>query len=178
MNDRRYFVFTRLTILTLALAIMACMFLPVSAEGQDYIRKGSFSETMLGSRSALKASAAGEQRDKLYQKIRLKIMSDFPVESDWMLQDNANNLHKWFDGGENADIEVKMIAGVLGEIGSKGAKLNSAFENLKQKKVAANDEQWLDLYAKACEARRAVRLARLIGKGQRGRASSGRATGV
>ena len=95
MNNRWHFVFTRLTILTLALAIMVCMFLPASAKARDYIKEDSFSETMLASRSALKASAAGEERDKFYQKIRLQIMRDFPVESDWMLQDNANNLHKW-----------------------------------------------------------------------------------
>jgi len=167
MNDRWHLVFARLTIFTFALAIMICMSLPVPAEGQGYIKKDSFSETMLGSRAALKASAAGEEQDKLYQKIRLQIMGDFPVESDWMLQDNGNNLRKWFDAGDDARLEMKMIAGVLAEIGSKGAKLESAFENLKQKKAAANDKQWLDLYLKACQMRRAARLARLIETGQR-----------
>ena len=168
MSNRWHLVSTRLTISALTLAIMVCMSLPAPAQGQAYAKKDSFSQTMLASRTAMKASGAdGEELGKLYQKIRLQIMGDFPVESDWMLQDNENNLRRWFDAGDNADIEMKMIARVLDEIGSKGAKLDSAFENLKQKKVAANDKQWLDLYGKACEARRTARLARFIHTGQR-----------
>jgi hypothetical protein len=122
---------------------------------------------MLSARTALRASAAGEERDKLYLNMRLDIMRDFPVQSDWMLQDNGNDLRKWLEADETADLEIKMIAAVLAEIGPKAAKLKSALENLKQKKIAANDKQWLDLYLKACEIRRMGRLARLIENGQR-----------
>ncbi|MBN2139028.1 MAG: discoidin domain-containing protein [Sedimentisphaerales bacterium] len=162
MNNRRRCILTRLTILTFAMPIMVCISLPVSARGQTYTRKDSFSETMLGSRSALKASAVDEQVDELYRHLRLQLMRDFPIEADWMLQDNENNLRRWFDAGDNADIEMKMIAGVLGEIGAEGAELKAAFEDLKQKKIPADDRQWLDLYIEACRVRRAARLARLI----------------
>jgi hypothetical protein len=62
-------------------------------------------------------------------------------------------------------VTAPLIVG-LAEIGSKGAKLESSLENLKQKKDAANDKQRLDLYLKTCEMRRATRLARLIETGQ------------
>ena len=165
MNDRRRRIVSVVCILTIALLVVLSASTAVSAEGQVYVKKDSFPQTMLASRTALRASqASGEQRTKLYQKIQQELMRDFPVESDWMLQDNNSNLRQWFEADEGADIEIKMISRVLDEIGPEGGGLGSTFENLKPMKIPGNDKRWLELYVNACEIRRAARLAALRAK--------------
>ena len=162
-----------LTFLTIALLFMLFAWTPVSAEGQApkgqvYAKQGSFAQIMLASRRALRASqASGEQRAQIYHNIQRRIMADFAVEFDWMLQDNGIDLRRWFGAGDDADIETRMISRVLDEIGDKGASLISAFEQLRRQKVAGNDTQWLELYLKGCEVRRADRLAGLKAKCQK-----------
>jgi len=123
---------------------------------------------ILASRRALMATrASGERRAQSSQTVRQRIMNDFPVESDWLLQDNGNDLRRWFNAGDNTDIETRMISRVLDEIGDKDDGLRSAFEQLKRGKVAGDDARWLELYVKCCEVRRAARLVGLKAKCQK-----------
>ncbi|MBN2272198.1 MAG: hypothetical protein JXN61_16415 [Sedimentisphaerales bacterium] len=169
MNDQRRSIICSACIRAVVLLVVSFVSAPVFAEGQAhkgrvYSKQGGFAQTMLASRRALRTSQTSRQRVEANRKIRQQIMADFPVEFDWMLQDNGNDLRRWFNAGDGADIEIRMISRVLDEIGGKGAGLVSAFEQLRRQKVGGDDAQWLELYLKGCEVRRAARLAGLKAK--------------
>ncbi|MBC8218199.1 MAG: hypothetical protein H8E73_07015, partial [Planctomycetes bacterium] len=66
MNDRRRRIVSVVCILTIALLVVLSASTAVYAEGQVYVKKDSFSKTMLACRPALRASqASGGQRAKL-----------------------------------------------------------------------------------------------------------------
>ena len=141
---------------------------PVFAKGAVYVKMDTWSQTMLAAREGLKGSgASGGDLSKLQVQARQKMMDDFPVQSDWALQDLGNDLRPWFDSGEETDVEAQMIGRVLGEIGAGGKGLEGELDRLKRAKVSGKDKRWLELYVKACELRREIRLAGLIAKRQK-----------
>ncbi|MBN1420820.1 MAG: hypothetical protein JXP34_18760, partial [Planctomycetes bacterium] len=91
-----------------------------------------------------------------------RIEREFPVEWDWVLQDHGPGFEAWFAGEGDAERERRMIRRALDELGEGGADLARAFERLERANAAPGDARWLDLYAEACERRRAERLAPLV----------------
>ncbi|MGB2822337.1 MAG: hypothetical protein WBF17_15230, partial [Phycisphaerae bacterium] len=134
-----------------------------------YSREDSWQETMLASRAALtehEAQPAGKKPrpagpDGLTdqgEKFALRIMLDFPIEWDWYTQDAGKDFLRWLAGERSANIETKMIARVLNELGPAAPKLRAAAADLAQAYPPPADRRWLDLYVNACRTRRAVRL--------------------
>jgi hypothetical protein len=80
----------------------------------------------------------------------------FPVEWDWMRQDCGAGVLPHADR-----IGREVVDAVIHELSGSNKQMSSGFESLLQQNVPAGDVRWLELYAHACEARRAMRLAAL-----------------
>ncbi|MHC4112147.1 MAG: HzsA-related protein [Planctomycetota bacterium] len=151
----------RLFLLTV-FAVLAGIVLLSSADatGQRtlYVTKDTWQQTILVSRRVLKKAKAPQK--ELWKRVE----EDFPIQCDWVYQDYGMDFYRWFDNDANTDIERKIIGRVLAELGSKGRKLAADFEQLCRSNVSPNDKQWLNLYIKACEKRREIRLQPLLSK--------------
>jgi hypothetical protein len=168
MNDRWEVIFARLGDSFITLAILFFAAQPLLADGSAYMKMDTWPETVLTSRRAFRTvqGSAGDL-NKLYKRIVQQLMGDFPVQSDWMLFDNDNNLRPWFDAQNTRAIEIEMIGRALSELGPEGVKLKAEFEQLKGTDVAGSENRRLELYCRVCEMRRASRLADLLAKRRR-----------
>jgi hypothetical protein len=154
----------RLFLLTV-FAILASLTFPTAGNAFNradkdplYLKKDTWQQTMLASRRALK-------KDEVLQKeLWKRVEKDFPIQCDWAYQDYGMDFHRWFNNDTSTYIERKIIGKVLAELGSEGKKLVADFELLCRSSVSPNNQRWLDLYVKACEKRRDIRLQPLLSK--------------
>jgi len=145
----------------------------------SYEKKDTWQRTMLLSRQKIrKLRVNRRQRDEMQKQIWRQIEKDFPVQWDWVSQDYGMDFHKWFsvrspkdNNDATFEFEKKIIGNVLTELGAEGGQLAADFELLcrssagsPRDKASPNDRRWLDLYVKACEKRRSIRLRPLLGK--------------
>ncbi len=136
-----------------------------TAAPAGYVKKETWQATMLSSRTALKA---GKTRDRARKQVRAvvdHIERDFPVQWDWALQDGGLDAARWFNAGGTTAREKAMIERVLAELGPDAAGLRAAFDRLVREGAGPADQAWLGLYVKACEKRRAARLAPVLRAG-------------
>ena len=140
----------------------------------DYAKLDTWQETMLNARA--RASASVKKIDPAVGAgYALSFWKDFPVETDWLMQDIANDMSEWktvWSGNEthpgyltaerDAALEQKLIEKVLQECPSD--EIRRALETLIKSKAGPEDRQWLDLYIKACLDRRKNRLKPLLAK--------------
>lgn len=86
--------------------------------------------------------------------------------ADWCLQDAGpvDKDKKCFTDPAGFDMESRMVARVLGELGQAGGEIAAEMAKLVQSKAPGADARWKNLYVKACKARRARRLAPLLAK--------------
>jgi len=82
------------------------------------------------------------------------------IVNDWMLNDHGKNVARCFTSSASCEIESKMVTAVLAE--TPDPKLQAELNTLTRTKVAGKDPRWRALYIKACEGRRAARLANLL----------------
>ena len=113
----------------------------------------SWQETMLAARTP------NGETPKTLDEMMLK----FPVQMDWMIQDNGLDFTKWFKATDTGN-ETSMVKRVLLELGDAGKPFQADLDTLVNGKVPGNDRRWLDLYVNACEKRRAMRLKTLLQK--------------
>jgi hypothetical protein len=120
----------------------------------NYEKRDTWLATMKATREALlKANAPVATAALIWEKLE----RDFPLESDWMLQDLGTNRVEWF-GMEGARvIEQELFREALEELGG-AAPLRQDVEALFAKHPPRSDPRWLALYDKVCEQRRAQRL--------------------
>ena len=71
------------------------------------------------------------------------------IQNDWAAQDGLY---------ARGVLQTAVVRKVLGEVGPGGSDLAGRFDELSLAAAAPSDPRWLDLYGRACEARRAVRL--------------------
>ncbi|MDP6546895.1 MAG: hypothetical protein QGH60_23210 [Phycisphaerae bacterium] len=74
------------------------------------------------------------------------------IVDDWLAQD-ANS---------RTGVENRIVAKVLAELGDKGAVLRKEAAALRKSDNSGTDALWRDLYIRACDARRAARLAPML----------------
>ncbi len=86
--------------------------------------------------------------------------------ADWCLQDtgSADKGKKCFTNQAGFDMESRMVARVLGELGQAGREMSAEMAKLVQAKTPGVDARWKTLYIKTCKARRAKRLSPLLAK--------------
>jgi len=105
---------------------------------------------------------------------------DFPIRTDWLMQDSPGDPEKWAGGldgkrdlanylktDRDASLERKLIEKVIAECGSSGGKLTSELQALVKASAGPDDQRWLDLYDRACLIRRAERLKALRAKARK-----------
>lgn len=134
-----------------------------SGTSQCRATRDDWAETMLASRAALQKLKVSE-KDKRNRENKLwaRVETDFPIQSDWVLQDAGKDFHNRFGNESSPELEKKMIARVLDEVGRDGAKSRAEFKELCAAEVAPSDRRWLNLYVRACEQRRGIRLKPLL----------------
>jgi len=84
--------------------------------------------------------------------------------ADWCRQDMAPAERVCFADKAGCDVERRMLARVLDELGGDGRGMSAEMAKLVDGNVPGNDNRWKALYMKACQARRAKRLAPLLAK--------------
>ena len=105
----------------------------------------------------------------------LQLFKDFPRQTDWFYQDVnrmrsapfgadlntqgiSKNMVAWLETDRDTQFEQQLFHRVVAELSDKAA-LQKQLDGLIAKNAAVMDQGWLDLYTKACESRRAQRLA-------------------
>ncbi|TET96051.1 MAG: hypothetical protein E3J26_01805, partial [Candidatus Zixiibacteriota bacterium] len=133
-----------------------------------YAKKDTWQQTVLASRQKFrKLQASQKEKDKIQKQLWKQIEKDFPVEWDWVSQDYGMDFHEWFGNDADVEIEKKLIRKVLDELGAYGRKPATDFELLCQSELSPNNHRWLDLYIRACEKRRGIRLQPLLRKSRK-----------
>jgi hypothetical protein len=89
------------------------------------------------------------------------------ILKDWMTQDHGQNAGGCFTNGNGSDTESRMVEKVLSQLNGTGAEIRNSLAKLKGSRKPGNDPSWRELYVKACEARRAKRLAPMLEKWKR-----------
>lgn len=157
----------------IACAVFAALCHPSGAEETEkfemlYAKKDTWQQTVLASRQRFrKLQASQKEKDKIQKQLWKQIEKDFPVEWDWVSQDYGMDFHEWFGNDANVEIEKKLIRNVLDELGAYGRKPATDFELLCQSELSPNDHRLLDLYIRACEKRRGIRLQPLLRKSRK-----------
>jgi len=146
---------------------------PIVAE--KYSPKATWQETMLAVRAEF--HAAGVEIDMaLGSALAFELWRDFPHQTDWLMQDSAGTMSDWVAGyrdgkgdltsflkaPRDASLERKLIENVLPECGSQSGMLVQELDALVAGGTKPEDRHWLDLYAKACQVRRQLRLRPLL----------------
>jgi len=156
---------TKRIFLLTVFAILASLMFPIAGNAFTKtnndplnVKKDTWQETILTSRRTLqKNKGPKEELWKLLEK-------DFPIQCDWAYQDCGMDFHRWFGNDTNIDIERKIIGKVLAELAPECKDLIAEYESLCKSNVSPTDQRWLDLYVKACERRREIRLQPLLKK--------------
>ena len=111
-------------------------------------------EAVLAARGKVLAEPAAAQTLLAADEWR-RLDREFPLESDWLLQDLGTRRIEWLRSGEA--LAPPPLEKVLAELGASGAGWRSELAALAG--VPAADPRWLELYAKAAGQRRLRRLA-------------------
>jgi hypothetical protein len=117
-----------------------------------FIKKDTWQQTMLASRRVR------EKNEALQKELFKHIEKDFPIQCDWLYQDYGLDSHRWFGNDADTEFERKIIIKVLAELAPDAKDMVAEYERLCRSNVSPTDQQWLDLYVRACERRREICL--------------------
>jgi hypothetical protein len=112
-----------------------------------------------GAGLAIRETPAGWPATVLELKDAAGFQRAYPVEWDWLRQDCGLADAQRIAAGETGRIGPEIVGRVLAELPPAQQGPRSEYDWLLQQAVPAGDPRWLQLYANACEARRAQRLA-------------------
>jgi len=132
------------------------MVLVASAQDLSYHPKGSFSETLVALRATAHDGSIG--RADVPEEWNVRLNEDFPVETDWWLQDGGPDCRQWVTAADGAEAVRGMVDRVLDELGERGETLRQEVGRLRERGRPDDEAPWLDLYLRAAARRRAIRL--------------------
>jgi hypothetical protein len=136
--------------------------------GQVYQPKADWSHTMQACREALqRIDLPDKERIKLSAQVYARVLRDFPVRADWMLQDYGRDAYQWFLAQDNRSKQIRMIEQVLEELGQRARAARARLTRLKDSAMAGDDSRWFELYEEVCTLRRERRLGTLLARQQR-----------
>ena len=92
---------------------------------------------------------------------------EFPIEWDWLRQDCGVAGARRLAAGDPGKFGRTVVSRVMDELPNTPKGLKSELEWMLQQNPPDGDARWLVLYAHACEARRAKRLATVAAKAPR-----------
>jgi len=131
-----------------------------SGKGGDvYAKAESFSETFCAIRTKMQDGYNQDSARRAWASLE----ADFPYPCDWMQQDFGTEAWNLFSLGTHAEVLKALMPKALDELGAAGGALSKEYSGLASN-GSTDLSKGLDLYIKACEARRAVRLKSLIEK--------------
>jgi len=99
----------------------------------SYVRAESWKDTVVAIRRSL--SSGRLKRDNA-AKMWIELERDFPIRSDWVLQDFGDNSHLLLSGRLETGDLAKVLGRILEEIGPAAGKLSADLSRLKKNKVA------------------------------------------
>ncbi|MHC4179526.1 MAG: hypothetical protein ACYSWU_18600, partial [Planctomycetota bacterium] len=114
-----------------------------AAEDEDYVKRDTWRKTLeasLGSGPSRAVMRALE--DFPEDRLRLEIVAD------WVAQDGLDN-----DG-----LSAEAIGRVLDDLGPAAVEFRAELDSLSESEPPASDSRRAELYLRACEARRGLRL--------------------
>lgn len=130
------------------------------AADPPYAKGDTWQATMLATRERL-LGADVQNRPAVVASLWERLEQDYPIPSDWMLQDLGQARNDWFAPDADRELEKKLIAAVVKELGDP-AELVQKLAALAAENPPRKDRRWLDLYVQACQQRRAKRLATVL----------------
>lgn len=145
--------------LILALLFALCAPLPAGERDLEWAR--AMLKAREDYRKTLTVAKTEEKRSRrdiaLSQPAREaeRLLVDYPYRTDWLLQDNGNDLETWLDQRGKATIEQAMLAGF------RDPAIRQRVDVLLGFNATTDDPRWLALYAEACQTRREQRLERV-----------------
>ena len=113
------------------------------------------------------ASLKADQRAAALKQALVDLGRDFPLETDWAMQDVGGNRSRWLVSEDFPATETGMIERVLGELSASPNALPPGLRDLPRDSTAAASRQRLVFYLNACEQRRAARLRPLLARWSR-----------
>ena len=137
---------------------------PVCAQSPEgvYIKKDTWAQTLLASREAQSRPGADFPKDQT--EVLRGLECDFPMQWDWMLQDEGGGtgVAKWFEKTNTVEFTAGLIRRAIQELGADGRGIQADLDALIARALPAGDPQWLELYEKACQQRREARLKPIV----------------
>ena len=130
------------------------------ADETSFARNNSWQETMLAYRDSI-SKLNDVAKEKAAHDAWEEMMAGFPIQSDWAIQDGGLDFPKWFATQNDTGTEINMISKAIAELGAEADTFRQELDKLVNAKIPPTDRRWLDLYARACEKRRAIRLRTL-----------------
>jgi hypothetical protein len=142
-----------------------------------YANQATWAATMLDARARVRKAGKKSVDLALGSAYARRFGRDFPIRSDWLMQDGGPEPEQWKGGldgkrdyasylkpGRDASLERKLIGRVLGECGRPGVELAAELNALVKAGAGPDDIRWLELYERACLIRRAERLKPLLAR--------------
>jgi hypothetical protein len=144
-----------------------------------YTQCTSWAESMVFMRTAFRAPEVqqaqyhyGKQLDLYLNESDGKALwKDFPKETDWFLQDNQvhgewgrgkydarQDFEHYLQPDRDSTLEQQLIQTVLDELGTKARPFSKKLKRLVRSNTSPDNPAWLELYTRACRARRQQRL--------------------
>jgi len=86
------------------------------------------------------------------------------IEKDWMMQDHGLDVSVCFRSANGAQVESAMVRKVLLELDQRelAQSFRQQMKQLEEQGVPGNDPGWRELYGRACQQRRVLRLRQLV----------------
>ena len=125
----------------------------------------SWPQALLDVRSSLQDPSFPETvRPLLLDRSSRDLERAFPMEWDWALQDGGADFRRWLGPEAGASVDEAMAERAIGELGPEGAGLRGEIDGLRGVEGPEAACRRIALWAKACEVRRAARLAPLAAR--------------
>jgi hypothetical protein len=86
---------------------------------------------------------------------------EFPMYSDWCLQDAGTNFAPWLSTATMPAVAQQAAGAALAEIGTADPNLRAEFDRLARRSSSVEPHQWLDFYLRVAQVRREIRLRTL-----------------
>jgi len=113
-------------------------------------------------REAQDAVASGDLNDDALaaaaEEFSVKTEREFPLYWDWLLQDAGPDFRRWLSVSTTSSAAKNATANALAELGKRGLELQIEFDRFVSEPSSVEPARWLELYLRACELRRHVRL--------------------
>lgn len=148
---------TRISGLAVVIAVMLVFGAQASASRSDQWRAA-----LLEARTQATSLDPGtEAFAAAAEALSVRAERQFPVQWDWCLQDVGRDFGVWLSVSTAPATAQKAADKAITELGAAGRDLRDEFGRIMSRSTSAELGRWLDLYLRAAELRREVRLRNL-----------------